>query len=127
MGCDIHVHTECKIQGVWRHWGAPSVDRWYELFEKMAGVRGDIKNAIAAPKGLPKDVTFETLFDYEWWGGGMHSESWLSLEEIRELYKWWETRQSGPIESQFEYLMGNSWIEPQEGIEDVRWVFWFDN
>jgi hypothetical protein len=53
---------------------------WYELFEKMAGVRGDEAKAISPPKGLPEGTC---------------------LKEFPE---------GSP-----------------EGVEDVRWVFWFDN
>ncbi len=130
MGCNIHVHTEVKINGKWRHWGTPSIERRYGLFEKMAGVRGEIKNAISPPKGLPEDITFETKFDYDWWGGDMHSASWLSIEEIKKLYEWW--MKLNPltefIENQFGYCMGNGWDSlPNDDIEDARWVFWFDN
>lgn len=134
MGCDIHLHTEVKIEGKWRHWGNPGIDRWYVLFEKMAGVRGDIENAIVAPKGLPEDITFETKFDYENYGGGMHSMSWLSVEEIDEVYKWYDkNKMKGmfiiELDLHIGFILGNGWNDIQEdnGIEDVRWVFWFDN
>lgn len=142
MGCDIHVHTEVKIDGQWRHWGSPDVGRSYTLFEKMAGVRGGIANALVPPKGLPADATFETLFDYHRMEGDAHTPSWLGKEEIAALYDWWEveyketswdTRWRWP-EMQFGFLLGNSWeglekypeeVDPR--ITDVRWVFWFDN
>ena len=141
MGCDIHVHTEVKINGEWRHWGAPSVSRNYSLFEKMAGVRGEVSNAIVAPRGLPSDITFETRFDFgpdedprDFW----HSASWLSAHEIGKLSDWWdkETEERGGykgIESEFGYLMGNGWNvekypnDHPQGVQDARWVFWFDN
>lgn len=62
MGCDIHLHTEVKINGVWHHMGAPSVPRNYRLFAKMAGVRG-IETPIAEPRGLPGDATLLTRRD----------------------------------------------------------------
>lgn len=134
MGCDIHLHTEVKIEGKWRHWGNPSIDRWYVLFEKMAGVRGEIENAIVSLKGLPEDATFETLFDYNRFPEEWHSESWLGYEEIQEVYKWWNlqasmrSREMDIIEDQFGYCMGNGWDDTRDSvIEDVRWVFWFDN
>lgn len=48
MGCDIHLHQEVKINGEWHHYRLAEMPRNYEVFEKMAGVRGDVKNAIAA-------------------------------------------------------------------------------
>jgi hypothetical protein len=128
MGCDIHLHTEVKIEGKWRHWGNPDIDRWYALFEKMAGVRGELSNAISAPKGLPEDMTFETKFAYDWWGGGMHSESWLNAEEIAKLCKWWRENTSECLEHMFGYVIGSDWdVIRDTEIEDIRWVFWFDN
>jgi len=134
MGCDIHIHTEIKIEGEWRHWGTPNGIRNYRLFEKLAGVRGDIKYAISLPKGLPEDITFETTFDYNWWGGGLHSVSWLNSKEIKELYKWWEKTYiyypESCVEDIFGYCMGSGWdcvMDNIDEIEDVRWVFWFDN
>ena len=141
MGCDIHLHTEVKVNGRWEHWGNPSVDRSYGLFEKMAGVRGDVANAISPPKGLPKDVTIPTEMDRESWNGDGHSPSYLTAKEIEhQLYPWFETirkeanfggfsREYFP-ETYFGYLFGNGWNmenAKEHNIEDFRFVFWFDN
>jgi hypothetical protein len=138
MGCDIHVHTEIKLDGVWEHYGSPDVDRNYLLFEKMAGVRGDSANAISAPKGLPDEAAKVTKFACDVFGGDDgHSHSWLSSQEIEELYVWWEKKQPfsnwtggyGGIEQQFGYLFGNAWMKENmpERVTDFRWIFWFDN
>ena len=142
MGCDIHVHTEVKINGEWHHLGHPQVDRHYALFAKMANVRnrGDI-TPIAEPRGLPADITFLTKLDAERWAGDAHSHSYLSPDEIEQLEEWYveESKKHAPdqyhyIEREFDYLFGSSWNGfkkyPQENhlkIEDARWVFWFDN
>jgi hypothetical protein len=145
MGCDIHLHIEIKISGEWHHYSAPAVRRDYELFEKMAGVRGERQNAIAFPRGLPNDATFLTTFDARHWNSDGHSHSWLSSEELILLEDWSEARnpkmnmdldlECGILHC---YLFGNSFAGlhkyPNDnrrlremGLEDVRFVFWFDN
>ena len=139
MGCDIHMHTEVKLNGQWECFGSPNVSRNYQLFGKMAGVRG-VETSIADPKGLPKDCSTVVKFCADYWGSGGHSHSYLIATEIVELEKWWDEEykdagwpQRYP-ESQWGYLLGNSWggfikypEDRPEGIEDVRFVFWFDN
>lgn len=134
MGCDIHVHTEVLVDGKWEHYGAPCVERWYKLFEKMAGVRGDLSNAIRPPRGLPNDCSVLTKLDADDEGEDGHSWSWFDQEDIRALYAWWGTQgYELPIESEFGYLFGNGWdglpeCSPlKDRVTDVRWVFWFDN
>ena len=50
MGCDIHAHFEIKVDGEWLHYSQANINRNYRLFEKMAGVRGENKNAISLPE-----------------------------------------------------------------------------
>lgn len=141
MGCDIHLHTEVKINGEWHHYSAPSVDRQYMLFAKMAGVRNsyDIE-PLALPRGIPDNATFITKFDSDRWGGDGHSHSYLTAPEIHELVLWlknqvkyfmlhpcWEG-------DTFGYVFGNHFsdftkypVDNPEGLEDIRFVFWFDN
>lgn len=147
MGCDIHLHIEIKVKGEWFHYAAPHVKRWYDLFERMAGVRGDVANAIAAPRGLPLDVTATTLFHSDYDEDG-HSHSWLSGPEIATLEDWGRTHlqtNKGYGEWDLEidmlswtFLFGNSfagWYKYPEdnqrlreiGLEGFRFVFWFDN
>ena len=139
MGCDIHLHIECKINGEWYHYNHPDVKRDYDLFAKMAGVRGDI-DPISEPRGLPDDITFLTQFDAEvHWGIDGHSHSYLTVEEIQRLKEWYETQlpPAAPLfrfYDIFGFLFGNSFDGilkyPNDypfGVEDVRFVFWFDN
>lgn len=148
MGCDIHMHLEVKIAGKWEHYGAPSVSRDYSLFGLLAGVRGK-GPAVVAPKGFPADASTVTRFDYEQWAGDAHTPSWLSAEEISEFQDAWALAGEHTIydgrpypargrdveaDVLHAYFFGNSWADfarwPEErpnGIEDVRWVFWFDN
>jgi hypothetical protein len=129
MGCDIHLHVEIKISGVWHHYSCPHVNRNYELFERMAGVRGKLIYAISPPKGLPSDISIVTALESEGYG---HSHSWLGAEEISRL----DDGKYGDMEYDIlhSYLFGNSfsgfWRYPNDrpaGIEDLRFVFWFDS
>jgi hypothetical protein len=143
MGCDIHLHIEIKVNGKWEHFAAPSVNRWYELFEKMAGVCGDIENAISVPKGLPQDLSALTQHIYDYEKRDAECASYLTGNEIVELSEWLDKYgkqvnavinydlESGILKT---YLLGNSFAgfykypeESPEWIEDVRFVFWFDN
>lgn len=146
MGCDIHLHTEVKINGVWHHYSCPSVRRFYSVFARMANVRNPPgKNhiePIAEPRGLPSDCSPVTLLSFQRWKEDAHHESWLNAEEIAGLCDFIENKllliakedwHSWTSEN-FGYLEGNGWEEfhqyPEERdeiIEDIRFVFWFDN
>ena len=132
MGCDIHLHTEVKINGGWYHYSCPNVPRNYRMFEKMAGVRGDVAEAIVAPKGLPESSTFLTRLSHGLMDLDAHTASWLSWDEIKELYEWLKpyTWQNYPDDF-FGRCFGNGWNYDHEDsgvdIEDLRFVFWFDN
>jgi hypothetical protein len=143
MGCDIHAHVELKLaDGRWHHWTAPHIDRNYNLFTKMAGVRafGDEIVPIDQPRGLPCNVSETTRLMRENYGSDGHSDSWLSLDELKVLEAWWNDH-TKPYQAErfvhgrvFElaimgnYLAGNGVTdELPKGVQDVRIVFWFDN
>jgi hypothetical protein len=142
MGCDIHLHTEIKVNGKWLHYGAPSVPRCYALFALMADVRnsdGDII-PVSKPKGLPDDISEITRLSNQRWGCDGHSHSWLSAVELAKLEDAWQKHkphgwdQSDLEHHYFGYLESNSWAgfakypeDREPWIEDVRFVFWFDN
>jgi len=147
MGCDIHVHIEFKVAGKWRHYARLWVNRNYTLFTKMAGVRNeDDIIPISLPKGLPNDMSWETKFDADIDEPDMHSASWLSGQELVELSNWiddqkWPGSYPGRYADEmtiFGYFFGNSYAgfyqyprdwrySRKKEIEDVRFVFWFDN
>lgn len=144
MGCDVHLFAEIKVAGKWLLYMQPRVDRCYALFEKMAGVRGDVREAIAPPRGIPSDASEATVFCAEYDKRDAHSHSWLDAREIAELCAW-ARRELKPYRATYmdkwdfeaetgSYLFGNSWegftLYPDsrpKGVEDVRFVFWFDN
>lgn len=141
IGCDIHVHIEVKMEGEWRHYSNPHVERNYRLFSLMADVRNykDLE-PISQPKGLPSDVTYLTRVDHEHWGVDVHDESYLTIGELIELkYRWKKLNHKNPMNEFLEIVFHTyvfsrgitGWYEyPSDNhmdIEDLRIVFWFDN
>ena len=145
MGCDIHLHVEVRIDDEWLHYANPFVSRNYTLFGFMAGVRDSTVEPVAEPKGLPSDTTKVTRLDYEHNKEDWHTPSWLSTAEIVELqhrlYNYYYTVEDKSLKFEYDlnymfntYLFENgftSWYEyPTSNvmnIQDVRFVFWFDN
>lgn len=146
MGCDIHLHAEVKIDGEWHAYSAPHILRNYRLFARLAGVRSrDGIKPISDPRGLPEDASVVTKHHSDHWGIDGHSHSWISAEEIALLddtREEWDYPPGKDSESWmrygcsdlFGYFYGNSWSgwtkypeDRPKGIEDVRFVFWFDN
>ena len=149
MGCGIHLHSEVKRNGVWKHHCEAKITRNYALFAKMADVRNDRRSPItpiSKPKGLPEDATELTKLHSEKYGVDGHSHSWLNAKEISDLHKWIRDETNpkewfgGDHSSRWEhqnmpYFMGNflnGFVDyPEEwtdcGVEDVRYVFFFDN
>ncbi len=148
MGCDIHFHSEVKRKGVWQHHSEANIERNYALFAKMAGVRNyweDKIKPISKPKGIPEDATELTRLDADRYGTDGHSHSWLDAKEVSILHKFINDK-SNPLEwfahgagffehKNFPYFMGshlNGFIDYPEDwndkeVEDVRYVFFFDN
>lgn len=137
MGCDIHTHFEIKVDGEWLHYSQANIRRNYRLFEKMAGVRGESKNAISLPRGLPNNLSKITQLEVDYWDTDAHSHSWLSTDEIKEIHKFHEElyEEGWKIDmEQWGYLYGNGWNDFHEfrdsypeWVEDIRMVFWFDS
>jgi len=147
MGCDVHFHVEVMVAGKWEHYAAPSVDRWYKLFGLLARVRNTDVAPIASPKGFPKDASMITKILYEYGGADAHTPSWLDHDEIivlEDTLKEWEEADPNAKWPTYDleagilntYLAGNGFTAHwryddcrylPEGIDDVRFVFWFDN
>lgn len=77
MGCDIHLYLESKHQRGWSDLCTPPGVRDYEMFELMAGVRGD--ETLFPPRGLPKDIGLSTRHESQLFitedGNGDHQAS----------------------------------------------------
>ena len=154
MGCDIHAHLEVKLISKnfrdqvraaitdelrWHYYSPVKIERNYEIFAKMAGVRnnGDIE-PIAMPRGIPDDISLITRMNYEQLGSDGHSYSWLDVDELIELKEFYKSTLSiGPL-SQCPFL--GVWVFRNEiddykkypdefppEVADIRLVFWFDN
>lgn len=125
MGCDIHAHTEIKVNGRWEHYRAPCISRDYALFSMMAGVRtwAGAPDPIAEPRGLPEDASVTTKLDSESYGKDGHTHSWLSLTEMEAVERFF-------FGGLFGFFFGD-WVGDRAGwpsaVEDARVVFWFDN
>lgn len=142
MGCDIHLFIEVKTENGWELYSSPNIQRNYDLFAKLAGVRnyGDIV-PISDPKGLPEDVSFLVRKEREDFGTDGHSDSWIGIEEIKILEEWIRGYQPHRDIYKFislehsilhSYLYGSpfSCAGAEDGprwVKDARFVFWFDN
>jgi hypothetical protein len=130
MGTDIDIHLEYRIgpTAPWHHNGHIEFGRYYRLFGKMAGVRGQEDDAISPPKGMPEDADRQTKDAHKNEGG--HSVSWLDWDELLILKQWCDQddkeRQRPP--RLFDQLMGGQgwWRYLPKGVTDIRLVFWFD-
>jgi hypothetical protein len=135
MGCDIHVMVESryahnrKPEGVasstpwgYAHLGEVGLPRDYLLFERMAGVRGDEKRAIAPLRGIPADASLDTKREL---GGNddLHSHSWISEDEFQRIY--WELGDRESVQALRALIAyERAWVGPDG---DVRIIFAFDN
>ena len=131
MGTDISLFTEVKINGQWHCYSKPEVGRDYYLFNRMAGVRGSgfSEPPISEPKGMPEDISLITKLHLENEHGFDYGLSWLNGDEILRL----EECVDFP-ERLWGYLFDNSWGGFAKGldqypkeIEDIRFVFWFND
>lgn len=61
MGCDIHgfIETRNKV-ALWWPFAKLYLPRNYEMFARLAGVRGPAELAVVAPRDLPEDASLVT-------------------------------------------------------------------
>jgi hypothetical protein len=132
MGCDVHCFAEVKYKGRWQFAGEVYMERHYDIFSKMANVRNEEDSGIepiSLPRGVPQDASDLTkviMDDVDY-----HSHSYLSLEEMKALDEWVESA-IGPF-FKWNYIkwpwgVMTDALKPKfEQIEDIRFVFAFDN
>ena len=162
MGCDIHMVLEQKHNGGWvgihsyPHLDAATftsspyrvkeeqlgstwpeiTGRNYELFARLAGVRGEGPE----PLGVPEDVSTLAKMRIDGWDCDGHSHSYLSLAKFTKLYA---TTESAIADSTKDRLQGKDlrgkevycaggydftdYSEDFDAEHDARIVFWFDN
>ncbi len=169
MGCDIHLYTEKKVQtrdgdDAWfccdyfmhnesyicgyakedelNHVGIYD-NRNYLLFGILANVRNDEYIPIAAPRGLPNDVSDIVKQAADDWIGDGHTHSWLTAGEIFKYYNRNKVdcrikQAMKPLVKAIKRKMCEQfWIRTEDKeikkqrlkqFEDsFRIVFWFDN
>jgi len=116
MGCDIHAFVEYGSETYYKTFCKIFLDRHYALFSVLADVRtSDGFPAICAPKGAPANLSFRVADCLKEWEGDAHSESWLTVDEVRLA--------CSRVESQELKIV----LEIMEGLPGARFVFWFDN
>jgi len=134
MGCDIHGTIEKKVGNKWimvdrLSYGLPALNRNYERFGALAGVRA---TGGPKPRGIPADVSESTKLYINEWGCDGHSHSYLDLREAAVVFLKTDpeydkhTMKDFDIKDPVSHYFG---IEEYEYIngEEYRLVFWFDN
>lgn len=132
MGCDIHLHTEIKVNGKWLHYSQPEIRRNYEIFGWLGCDRGE--KIIFPEKGIPEDITETTklCLEYNTKQFTPHHKSYLTWQELDKFEDKLTEEYDMFHHDQLGYLFGSSWRSPKEAnppafLEDVRFVYWFDN
>jgi hypothetical protein len=134
MGCYVHAYVEIEFGGEWHCYSKLDIRQDYQLFERMAGVRGDKRFAIAPPRGLPRNPSKVVIFERDFMGSDGHSDSWLTGKEVAELEQWYsDLRNVKSWIRTFGYICGGEWDiaeypeEYPDRLTGARLVFWFDN
>lgn len=154
MGTDIHIHLEYRSRKTkrYKYGGEIRGERDYDIFDAMAGDEGDF---YFQARGLPDDVTQETLKEYRDREGDAHHASWLSTIEFsaciveahirknslerlqfnkkyKDLYAVIDTvfrqgsRRDEDCSLSYREIL-KLMISYEEDKEECRIVFWFDN
>lgn len=134
MGCDIHAFIEYRSdsqekrydESWWSFGGEFHLDRDYEAFGNLAGVRQDDRPHIS-PRGLPTDLGYATRHHtvYMIDGSGTRPSAVYHDPGLR--------RTSGRRQSSGKWIHPNylAFLAAMRALEkagqEVRAVFWFDN
>jgi hypothetical protein len=145
MVCDIHTYIEQQDpDGTWHRVEWPGEGPFdltdYGMFAFLAGVRNYAAvPPIAAPRGLPSDVSpalRKESDDVEW-----HSHSWLSVPELADFDygQTFENRRDGGRTAErgemttYREFLGTAYfrdlatLSAMNAVRPTRVVFWFDN
>lgn len=99
--------------------------RNYRLFWALSGVRGPDwsgnPDAVCRP-GLPDDVSDEVADNAESWGLDGHSHGWMTLREAH-------AKQLAAADPRCWPVLLRQWTEvrPDQDLDAVRIVLWYDN
>ena len=124
MGCNIHGYVEVKQGDRWHPWlTEPYLDRDYHVFAKLANVTnyGEIE-PISEPRGFPEDISYEMDELHEKMDGDAHSLSWVTAQEL--------LLGLATIEIDIEWHVFIDLVKVLIrffGIDNIRFVFFFDN
>lgn len=148
MGCDIHGHIEYKEYDQWWHFCDMFFGRDYNVFAHAANVRG---KGLFQPRGIPKDITYNTLNAYTLRLDNDPVDGECTREQADDYVntcgsEWWDdTRVTHPDWHTPSWLTVDELIQIREqlaykhrGLDAVigamqglacecRFVFWFDN
>jgi hypothetical protein len=155
MGCDIHFHSEIKYKDRWEHYGTGNFKRNYFMFYLMAGIRGEYPfkpfRTNDCDCDIPDDCSVTTRLSWNKWEPDAHSWQVYNKQDIHDFYKYFNSidlnireKHLGKLDAifldnQVGYLFGDGWDivrfpfnseddhESFKDINDVRWIFWFDN
>lgn len=143
MGCDIHMAVEVRdwqtlpngTESDDKRWGVVMTEtaaygaRNYNVFAALADVRNYNAPAItplAAPRGVPEDVSEDAKARHARWTRDAHSASWVTLAEVLE-YDWTKVPHGGEFFDWAKALNSGPTRIGYRDLADVRLVFWFDN
>ena len=140
MGCDIHLYAEGRDKET-GEWLPLRLDEYtgrdYYFFACLAGVRNyhDVV-PIAANRGIPDDISFIVIREFETWEDDAHSSSWCTLEEMRKVileriplldpYHGYKIK-GGLIDIWCPKDRSQVYVEMPDYVDEVRFIFWFDN
>lgn len=140
MGCDIHAMVEVRIDpyklnekwpddnGVWGWWmgaGEVFIDRDYELFASLAGVRNTMAiTPIAPARGIPEEPSELYRAWKRMWGDDAHSHSWVTVEELTAMEG---LQRGGAAKTVRRIIRTMRKLEQLHDASDVRLAFFFDN
>lgn len=142
MGTDMHLVVEIKVEDRWELYTYTQPSRYYDAFNKLAGVRGEPQGGVLGKPGLPTDmsVSAKIISEHVHNQTSVRKDRTLDSDDICKFYEWWDRRNSPRLYdfSHLErwlhtYLFGNGFNfkdfprhEIVDGVTDVRWVLFFD-